>query len=128
MAQLGKYYQEIYQKLQGSLNFNEPIFWQGFFVGLAEKVFIGACRACMNAVDKEKRNWAEDIALDICSVYNLYTITIELKHRVEIWIAKDERDLIELQSHIFDNKFRAELCGYPYDEIDMNHIIDRPLK
>ena len=89
---------------------------------------MGVCPACMIAVDKEQQLLAKWIALDVCSVYGLFTISLELESRVEIWIAKKEQDLIDLQNYKYNNHFRGKLCGYADEIIDMDHVIDRPLK
>ena len=125
MAQLGKYYQEAFNKLNAGYITD---FWKGFLVGQAEKVFMGVCPACMIAVDKEQQLLAKWIALDVCSVYEPFTISLELESRVEIWIAKKEQDLIDLQNYKYNNHFRGKLCGYADEIIDMDHVIDRPLK
>lgn len=104
------------------------MFAAGFVVGQTEKVFLGACRAAMFRPAREDR-W---LILDTLeSIREIYNIDWQGVGEDEIWIfrAHDSEtcdDICDMNSsHIARDSaswhlLRADLCGVPTREVDVN--------
>lgn len=102
-------------------------FSYGFIAGLAEKVFIGACRAAMVAPALQDAEWLEVEVEVIAEEYDLYIATIRRTNRIEYWLLKTLLDRDLLVASPDDNQLRGLLCGYPLKDIDVAHVIEAPI-
>ncbi len=93
----------------------------GFLIGQSEKVFIGACLACMTK-DAEICEAAKRIANMYGLEFSLLSPHTANVRSPEIWLS---RTSLRFNSHPVDssewNLLRAAICGVPATEINLNY-------
>ena len=118
--------------------------WQtftgGFIAGQMEKIFSGACEACMFAPDEMDFDWCYELVSCISNnVYGLAVHVLQCSNRREIWAtdpAIGSGFLRELESMVKSKDencphwhlLRGNLCGIPSRRIDPNYHLRYDLK
>lgn len=102
-------------------------FAAGFAAGECEKVYLGACKACMFRPENKDFGWLYPIAFMIAKNYGLrvrFKDNPDKQRKREIWVLRDEAIvLFEAMNNEPVNSpqyhtLRAQLCGIPDTEID----------
>jgi hypothetical protein len=132
----GPLYQEALQKLVVerfpvlTLSDVQKGFASGFLAGLAEKVCLGASRACMVRPFMDNRGWFFDVAKITSDVYGLLGRVYiyqdpERGEMYEIWLLRDRAALglfLQMEREEVNSRkwhhMRGRLCGVPLNEID----------
>ncbi len=104
------------------------VFACGFAAGQAEKVYLGACKAAMFRPSSESFEWYQSQVKQIAKLYGL-VCTILDSHCVEtpyeVWIHRDGVQIGAWLKHEPNSpewhKLRAEACGIPADEVDVDY-------
>src|SRR5262245_56185185 len=96
------------------------LFAMGFMAGQAEKVYSGACQACMIRPAAEWMEWAIEALHLVCDHYGLSYIV----YTGEIWGYHPKAGAIRQLAYAAINtpewhSLRAYLCGIPYQQWDM---------
>jgi hypothetical protein len=100
----------------------------GWMGGLAEKVYMGACRAAMVAPLRIDESWTCHAARFICETYGLHIFVKHRTSRTEIWFCRDTKTQYALDAYIDDNQFRATICGLDMALYDPKHPLEAPTK
>lgn len=101
-------------------------FAQGWMSGLAEKVYMGACRAAMVSPLRIDAEWMIAAAEKIKDVYELYLFVHNRQFRTEIWFCRDIKTQGQLAAYINDNQFRATICGLDMALYNPHHVLEAP--
>lgn len=114
-----KFCRELYAEAETLLRKYPDIdkYSAGFIHGQVEKVFLGACNACMSrCVGKE---YHIEFINDLCKIYKLSFKVIGL----EVWIHRGVGYVMSWELEKDDSPryhmLRAVICGIPPDEIDL---------
>ena len=102
------------------------IFSAGFTLGQAEKVYLGACPACMSRPSNKEFDWKLKQTKDIADRYGL-SVTVcpsgQDETANEIWVHRPDYDGVgQWLSHYVNTPawhvLRAQACGIPDMEVD----------
>ncbi len=100
----------------------------GFAVGQAEKVYLGACRACMFRPSAENFVWYKYRVQEIAGAYGLVVTVLESgcpETPWELWLHREGADVGSWVSHGANtpswHMLRAEACGIPIQEVDFQY-------
>ena len=100
----------------------------GFAAGQAEKVYLGACKAAMFRPAAENLEWYTGELKKIVDIFGLVMVpqtTGCLETPWEIWIHRPDTQIGAWLDHETNSpewhRLRAEACGIPQDEVDVNY-------
>ena len=101
------------------------IFSAGHITGQCEKVYLGACKACMIRPSETYYAFVLGAATNIASIYSLMVSTFENSPiQNEIWIHRPENKNAVASQLAYEfnsppwHDYRGYLCGIPFDERD----------
>src|ERR1039458_9122668 len=100
-------------------------FSYGHMTGLAEKVYLGACQAAMNAPTHDDVNWMRSAHSLIADQYGLLTFEKRRNRVTELWFVKGAASYAALAAGVDDNATRGALCGIPALGIDPDYAIEK---
>lgn len=96
----------------------------GFWIGLAEKVGMGACRAAMVRPNLGKNPWATEALSAVANHWGLVVTTFKYGDITELWITRPA-NAVEVENLLTCavnspewHTRRGLLCGVPVEEID----------
>ena len=121
----GPMYKSALEKYCGGDPQKIHLFAAGFVSGEAEKVYLGACSAAMFRPSQDRMGMLSEIVEDVCQRYGLVSFD---GGRGELWICRNMdvwEALREMHAMVPANseewhRRRAELCGIPLGEVDVN--------
>ena len=98
----------------------------GHMIGLAEKVYLGACDAAMIAPAHADVAWTRSAHKLVADEYDLLIFEKRRNRVTELWFVRGKEAYIRLVAGIDDNIVRGDLCGIPALGIDPDYLLEKP--
>ena len=120
----GQLYSDILAEFDGTPE-GDNAFRAGFMLGQVEKVYLGACSACMFRVMPERIERDLTLAKRFAAGYGLETESFPVEDQLEVWVFRPGTDMgmwLRYPVNSADwHLVRGLLVGIPLREIDHNY-------